>query len=51
MAYDYLGTDGKYVVTYNTFIITAHSVKIYKGNSASCNIYFEKQCSCTRTSM
>ena len=50
MAYDYLGTDGKYVVTYNIFIITAHSVKKEKENSASWKFYFKKQCSRPRTS-
>ena len=35
MAYCYLGTDGKFGVTYNIFIVTEHSVKNKKENSAS----------------
>ena len=27
MAYGYLETDGKYVVTYKIFIVTSHSIK------------------------
>jgi hypothetical protein len=30
MAYGYLGTDGKYIVTYRIFIVTARSDKIKK---------------------
>jgi hypothetical protein len=50
MAYGYLGTDGKYIITYRIFIVTARSGKIKKENSASREFSFEKECSRSRTS-